>query len=60
VGTESGTKFTEVDLSDKEWTDYDEKVGNILQKIPCSDLFNHQAKKSVEIMELESKWERAP
>jgi hypothetical protein len=27
VGTESGTKFTAVDLSEGEWFDYDEKAG---------------------------------
>ncbi|KAF2094662.1 DUF866-domain-containing protein [Rhizodiscina lignyota] len=27
TGTESGTKFTGVDLSDGEWFDYDEKAG---------------------------------
>lgn len=27
VGKESGTKFSEVDLSDGEWYDYDEKAG---------------------------------
>jgi len=43
AGAESGTKFTEVDLSEGEWTDYDEK-----------------AKQSVGIMEIESKWARAP
>ena len=26
-GLESGTEFSEVDLSEREWTDYDEKVG---------------------------------
>ncbi|KAF9519911.1 hypothetical protein BS47DRAFT_1324245 [Hydnum rufescens UP504] len=26
TGVESGTRFTEVDLEDREWTDYDEKV----------------------------------
>jgi len=26
VGSESGTQFMEVDLSEKEWTDYDEKA----------------------------------
>lgn len=26
VGQESGTKFDEVDLEDREWTDYDEKA----------------------------------
>lgn len=27
VGSDSGTKFNEVDLSDNEWYDYDEKAG---------------------------------
>lgn len=27
VGTESGTKFTGIDLNDGEWFDYDEKAG---------------------------------
>lgn len=27
VGAESGTKFNEIDLSDNEWFDYDEKSG---------------------------------
>jgi len=26
-GTESGTKFTAIDLTDGEWFDYDEKSG---------------------------------
>lgn len=27
-GLESGMKFTDVDLSDKEWVEYDEKAKN--------------------------------
>ena len=27
VGTESGTKFSGIDLTDGEWFDYDEKAG---------------------------------
>jgi hypothetical protein len=27
VGTETGTKFAEIDLTDGEWFDYDEKAG---------------------------------
>lgn len=42
-GAESGTVFSEVDLSEGEWTDYDEK-----------------AAQPVSIMEIESKWSRAP
>ena len=30
VGVESGTPFPEVDLSDDYWSDYDEKVSNIV------------------------------
>jgi len=28
VGLESNTRFDEIDLTDKEWFDYDEKTGN--------------------------------
>ncbi|KAG8856578.1 hypothetical protein FRB96_006338 [Tulasnella sp. 330] len=34
VGAESGTKFTEVDLGDGEWTDYDEKHCSPPENVP--------------------------
>lgn len=35
VGTESGTKFTGIDLSEGEWFDYDEKAG---EEVSIKDL----------------------
>ncbi|KZS96119.1 DUF866-domain-containing protein [Sistotremastrum niveocremeum HHB9708] len=43
AGTESGTVFSDIDLGEGEWTEYDEK-----------------AKQPVGIMNIESKWARAP
>jgi hypothetical protein len=43
VGAESGTVFSEVDLSEGEWTDYDEKVGIFDYSFPlltlCREVF---------------------
>jgi hypothetical protein len=33
VGVDSGTLFREVDLSEGEWVDYDEKVGHIINAV---------------------------
>ena len=35
VGTESGTKFTAIDLNDGEWYDYDDKSG---EEVSIKDL----------------------
>lgn len=35
VGTESGTKFDEVDLEDAEWYDYDDKAGAEVSVTEC-------------------------
>ena len=59
VGT-TGTKFPEVDLIDKEWNDYDEKV-----RIDHSPMYQNpheqfpQAAVPVGISEFESRFERA-
>jgi hypothetical protein len=37
VGVESGTRFDEVDLSDGEWVDYDEKVGTSFTNLNVGD-----------------------
>ena len=38
-GVESGTVFSEVDLTEGEWTDYDEKVGDFESWFCCFALY---------------------
>ncbi len=59
VGT-TGTKFPEVDLIDKEWNDYDEKVR--IDRSPIRQNTHEQfpqAAVPVGISEFESRFERA-
>ena len=61
VGVESGTPFTEVDLDEGEWVDYDEKVRVLL--IIYSEVWSNitypQAGLPVGISAIESRWRRA-
>ncbi|KAK3677921.1 hypothetical protein LTR78_002016 [Recurvomyces mirabilis] len=40
TGTESGTKFSDIDLTEGEWFDYDEKASEELTKIDDSKLLS--------------------
>lgn len=61
IGVESGTSFTEVDLDEGEWVDYDEKVGYV----PFLPDYNVELETStkaalpVGVSAIESKWSRA-
>lgn len=65
VGQESGTVFDEVDLSEGEWVDYDEKVNCsrlISAKTKCLLFFFglvSQAAQPVGVSQIESEWARA-
>ena len=62
VGVESGSPF-ELDLSEGEWVDYDEKV-----RVSQFDIYPStkprrlciQAAQPVSVMEIEGRWSRAP
>lgn len=59
IGIESGTRFTEVELEEGEWVDYDEKVSscyNLTASI-SADVF--QAALPAGVSNIESQWSRA-
>lgn len=57
-GIESGTPFSEVDLIEGEWTDYDEKVGvSLIWRLNLLNVI--KATQPVSVMNIESEWSRA-
>jgi hypothetical protein len=56
----SGNPFPEVDLSEKEWNDYDEKVRRSSSLRGGRQPFFPQAALPTGISGFESKWDRAP
>lgn len=61
VGAESGTAFSEVDLEEGEWVDYDEKViaPNIPACVLAHVISSTQSSLPVGVSTFESQWARA-
>ncbi|KAH8102544.1 DUF866-domain-containing protein, partial [Cristinia sonorae] len=59
VGAESGTVFSEIEIEDGEWVDYDEKVRQYLSTTWLRSHYSQQAAQPVGVSNIESKWSRA-